>query len=126
MNSQQAWAYATAVFETSGWATLQKRPSRRTAYTNIVFGMSRHSPLVKVHGVTGGRLNGPYARTGGGLVPQGHYAQRYMLILARKADIERFLDHCYAELSKEKRDAIREILAGDTRYGNGQLWTPRS
>jgi hypothetical protein len=121
MNHAQGWAYATGLFETCGWITVQRRKSRQTAYVNIAFGMSDNEPLVKVHEYVGGRLNGPYKRSGGGLVPHGEYKDRYVLMLTRKPQIDAFLERCYWNLSTARRAQVDEAMKADTRYSD---WTP--
>jgi hypothetical protein len=115
MNAQQGWAYAAGLYETSGWINIKRRSDRRR-YVNLCIGMTDRDPLVKAHEWTGGNLLGPYARRGGGLLPEGDYKPRYVLVLTKRDQIDAFLDHCYWNLTPERRAQLDAAMVEDTRY----------
>jgi hypothetical protein len=110
------WNYVAGLFEGAGWITTQRRPSRRTIYVNIGLAMNDPEPLLAVRQyIGGGRVNGPYDRAGGGVVEPGSYKQRYVMMLTRREDIDRFLNQIYPLLSPRRREAVIIAMAQDTR-----------
>jgi hypothetical protein len=111
-----AWSYVVGLFEGRGWVTTQKRKGRQTEYVNLGIAMQDHEPLLAVQDfLGGGRVNGPYKRTGGGVVAPGNYEQRYVLMLTRREDIDPFLKRIYGHLSPRRREAVMMAMARDTR-----------
>ena len=109
------WSYVAGLYEGRGWVTTQRRKGRPTTYVNLGIGMQDEEPLLAVKSQIGGRVNGPYNRSGGGLVKKGDYHQRYVLMLTKREHIDRFLDMVYAHLSPRRREAILIAMAKDTR-----------
>lgn len=108
-------SYAIGMFEGRGWATLNHKKGRNYTYVALGIAHGDPEPLLAVQGLIGGRVNGPYVRTGGGVVPDGAYKPRYVLMLGRRPDIDAFLARAYPFLSPEKRSEIYIAMAKDTR-----------
>jgi hypothetical protein len=116
MLPSDAWSYIVGLFEGRGWVTTQRRKGRATEYVNLGIAMQDPEPLLAVQGfLGGGRVNGPYNRAGGGVVERGNYAQRYVLMLTRREDIDPFLRQIYRHLSPRRREAVHMAMARDTR-----------
>jgi hypothetical protein len=116
MLPSDAWSYIAGLFEGRGWVTTQKRHGRQTEYVNLGIAMQDPEPLLAVQGhLGGGRVNGPYNRSGGGVVERGNYAQRYVLMLTRREDIDPFIGRIYRHLSPRRREALLIAMAKDTR-----------
>jgi hypothetical protein len=109
------WAFLAGLYEGSGWATVQKRPTRRTIYANLGLAMQDPAPLQAVQHFVGGRMNGPYNRSGGGVVKPGDYRQRYVLMLTKRPQIDRFLEHTWEMLSPRRQHGIIVAMGLDTR-----------
>lgn len=109
-------SYIAGLFEGRGWVTTQKRKGRRPEYVNLGISMQDHEPLLAVQGyLGGGRVNGPYNRSGGGVVTRGDYQSRYVLMLTRREDIDPLLAKIYPHLSPRRREAVMIAMARDTR-----------
>ena len=116
MLPQDVWSYVAGLFEGRGWVTTQKRKGRQTEYVNLGIAMMDPEPLLAVQGqVGGGRVNGPYNRSGGGIVEPGNYHQRYVLMFTRREDIDPLLARIYPHLSPRRREAVMQAMARDTR-----------
>jgi hypothetical protein len=109
------WGFIAGLYEGAGWATVQKRPTRRTIYANLGLAMQDPAPLLAIQEVVGGRLNGPYNRTGGGVVAKGDYRQRYVLMLTKRGQIDAFLERVWPYLSPRRQNGIVIAMGQDTR-----------
>lgn len=111
-----SWSWVIGLFEGRGWVTTVRKKGRQTEYVNL--GLAMHDPdvLRAAQRLIGGRINGPYQRRGGGVVATGgEYRSRYVLLLARRGDIDDFLKAAYRHLSPAKREEILIAMAKDTR-----------
>jgi hypothetical protein len=109
------WGFIAGLYEGAGWATVQKRSTRRTIYANLGLAMQDPAPLLAIQAVIGGRINGPYNRSGGGVVKRGDYRQRYVLMLTKRPQIDHFLEMTWAHLSPRRQHGIIVAMGLDTR-----------
>jgi hypothetical protein len=110
------WGYIAGLYEGRGWVTTQRRKGRPTEYVNLGIAMQDAEPLLAIQGrIGGGRVNGPYNRSGGGLVAKGDYNMRYVFMLTKREDIDRVLQQIYRHLSPRRREALVIAMAKDTR-----------
>lgn len=115
MLPKDPWSYLVGLFEGRGWVTTQRRAGRPTEYVNLGIAMQDNEPLLAAQHYIGGRVNGPYDRSGGGVVEKGDYRSRYVLMLTRRVDIDRFLNQVFRHLSPRKQEALVIAMARDTR-----------
>lgn len=113
---RMTWDFVAGLFVGRGWVTVHRHRGRRGTYAMLGVSMTTPTILQDVKDfIGGGRVNGPYARSGGGVVEPGDYRDRYVLSITRREDIDRFLLQVYDRLGPELREEILIAMGKDTR-----------